>query len=239
MRDLPSLMQRSLLVALLTQGWALASDCFPAPDTKKPQYLVAFGSLLYEGARLNKAELAELELPVWVEGYKRAWLLRTKPDSLKLTLLGVTPSNGDKFNAVLISLPAGKLTSIDRQAKLECRMKINKDSLITMSNKALPDDGDIWIYEAQKKYIARPAGEYPIMQSNVDVFMTGCIEQAERFKIKDFADLCVSTTQYWSAHWANDRRTPLDQKIVQTKNKQVDKLLEKLEGNLYESVRAN
>ncbi|OED43285.1 hypothetical protein ACH42_10465 [Endozoicomonas sp. (ex Bugula neritina AB1)] len=238
MLDLPSIMQRSLLVALLTPGWGLASECFPTPDSKKPQYLVAYGSLLYEESRLRKVQQAKLELPVWVEGYKRGWLLRTKPDSLKLTRLGVTPSAGDKFNGVLLSMEVGKLTSLDRQAKLECRTQINKDSLKAMNDKALPD-GDFWIYQAQKKYISPPAGEYPIMQTNVDVFLTGCMEQAERFKIKDFADICLSTTKNWSMHWANDRRSPIDQKIVQTKNKQVDRLLEKLEGDLFENVRAN
>ena len=234
MRDLPSLIQRTVLVALLTPAWAMASDCFPTPDSRKPQYLVAFGSLLYEEARLRKAEQAKVEVPVWVEGHKRAWQLRAKPDSIQMTRLGVIPSDGDKFNAVLISLPAGKLTSIDRQAKLECRRKIKQNNLKAMNDKGIPADGDIWFYEAQPKYVDRPADGYPIAQSNIDVFLTGCIEQSERFKIKDFADLCVSTTKFWSVYRANDRRTPLDQKIVQTKNKQVDKLLKKLEGDLYD-----
>ena len=173
-------------------------------------------------------------MPVWVEGYKRAWQLRAKPDSIQMTRLGVIPSDGDKFNAVLISLPAGKLTSIDRKAKLECRRKIKQNSLKAMNDKGIPADGDIWFYEAQPKHVDRPADEYPIVQSNIDVFLTGCIEQSERFKIKDFADLCVSTTKFWSVYRANDRRTPLDQKIVQTKNKQVDKLLKKLKGDLYD-----
>ena len=59
MRDLPSLIQRSVLVALLTPAWAMASDCFPAPDSKKPQYLVAFGSLLYEEARVDKGRTGQ------------------------------------------------------------------------------------------------------------------------------------------------------------------------------------
>ena len=239
MLDLSTLIQRSLILTLLMPGWVLANNCFPAPDSSKPQYLVAFGSLLYEEARLRKVEQTKLELPVWVQGYKRAWQIRTKPDGLQMTNLGITPADGERFNGVLMSLSSGKLASLDRHAKLECRVKIKKGSLQSMAEKVLPNDGDIWIYQVQKKHVNSPAGEYPIVQSNVDVFLTGCIEQSDHFKIKDFADLCVSTTQYWSTSWVNDRRDPIDKKIVQTKNKQVDQLLEKLEDNLYESIREN
>lgn len=238
MLDLPSLMQRSLFIALLAPGWGLASDCFPTPDAQKKNYVVGYGSLMYEEARLRKAEKSKVELPVWVNGYERGWLRRAKPGGIKQTRLGVTPAAGEEFNGVLLSIEADQLTSLDRQAKLECRKKMNRGSLRAMGGKSIPE-GDIWIYEVQKKHLGRPAGEYPIAQTNVDVFLTGCLEQGTHFKIRDFADRCVANTKNWSVHWANDRRSPIDQKIVQTKNREVDKLLEKLEGNLYESVREN
>lgn len=239
MLDFTSFLRRSLMVSLLLPGWTLASECYPSPDSSRPQYLVGYGSLLYKEARKRKAEQAKVEVPVWVNDFKRGWLTRAKPDGLMFTGLGVVPASGEKFNGVLISLDAGKLTSLDRDEKLNCRIKVDRSKLSAMSNGKLPESGDIWIYTIKPKQMAKTASDYPILQSNVDVFLTGCIEQGSRFKIDDFADQCMKTTEGWSVHWSNDRRRPLDNKIVQTMNKQVDALLEKYDSKFYETIRTN
>ena len=239
MLDLPAIIQRSLLLALLLPGISAADECYPSPDSDKANYLVAFGSMLYEDAREQKAGETKLEVPVWVEGYRRGWITRSKADTNSVTHLGVTLDKGDRFNGVLISLPASKLKSIDRMAKRECRVKLNRSHLKGMNDMNLPESGDIWVYQTPKKNVAPPAEDFPVLQSDVDVFLTGCIEQAEHFKLKEFAELCVSTTRHWSMHWNNDRRSPADQKIVETKNRQIDKLLEKMEGGFYEHIRAH
>ena len=237
MLDLTSIMQRSLLVSLLVSllmpGWTLASDCFPSPSDKKPQYLVAYGSLLYEDARERAEVKATLEVPVLVKGFERGWFMRSKPESEKrVTRLGAFPSAGDKFNGVLISLSASKLHSVDRQGSLTCRVKIDPAKLRSMNGMTIPADGDIWIYQTTQKFKKNPTSAYRIMRSDMDVFLTGCIEQAAFFKLKAFSDQCVTTTTNWSKHWSDDRRDP--NKIVQTKNKQVDDLLKKYKGDLYQ-----
>ncbi len=238
MLNVSSFLQRSFFVALLTPTVTLASQCYPTPDSNRPQYLVGYGSLLYEEARAAKTEKGKVVLPVWVDNHKRGWFVRSKPGSLQHTRLGVAPSDGERFNGILISLPPGKLKYLDRQAYQECRMKIDRAMLSSMNDKNIPENGDIWVYQVQKKYQAGPVGEYQILQSNVDVFLTGCIEQADRFSIKNFADLCMTSTNDWSTQWANDRRRPFDKKIVKTKNRQVNQLLEKHLGSIYDTVKA-
>lgn len=228
-----------LAILFIASSLSLANDCFPSFNKTKPQYIVGYGSLLYEQARKSTNVGFEPEVPAWVDGFRRGWLTRTRQDdNVKLTVLGVIPLVGGRFNGVLISMPTNKIKSIDRQQKLACRILVNPAQLTSMNNETIPKDGQFWLYQTQNKYSAKPAGSYPILMSDVDEFLTGCIEQSERFKLKFFAQECVATTWNWSSHWVNDRLHPLKAKPAQIRKQQVDKLLDNLEGNLYEQVRA-
>ena len=50
-----------------------------------------------------------------------------------------------------------------------------------------------------------PNEKYPIVQSYVDIFLNGCFQIQDKFKINEFSDLCVQTTTGWSKSWVNDR----------------------------------
>lgn len=229
-----------ILAALLTAPMSIqANECFPAFDNTKHQYLIGYGSLLYEQARVSKNAELEPEIPIWVDGFRRGWLTRTRQDNnVKVTELGVIPFVGGRFNGVLISMPANKIKSIDRHQKLTCRVLINPAQLTSMNQEKIPDNSQFWLYQTQNKYSNKPAGSYPILMSDVDEFLTGCIEQAERFQLKSFASECVATTWNWSSHWVNDRLHPLKAKPAQIRRQQVNTLLENLEGSLYQHVRA-
>lgn len=228
-----------LAILCISSSLSMANDCFPPFDKTKPQYIVGYGSLLYEQARKLTNVGFEPEVPVWVDGFRRGWLTRTHQDNnVKVTELGVIPLVGGRFNGVLISMPTNKIKSIDRQQKLMCRVLVNSGQLTPMNNEKIPKDGQFWLYQTQNKYSAKPAGSYPILMSDVDEYLTGCIEQSERFKLKSFAQECVATTWNWSSHWVNDRLHPLKAKPAQIQRQQVDKLLDSLEGNLYEQVRS-
>ena len=217
---------------------SMANECFPVFDKAKSQYIVGYGNLLYEQARNTTNIGFKPEVPVWVDGFRRGWQTRTRQDNnIKVTELGVIPLVGGRFNGVLISMPANKIKSIDREQKLTCRVLVNPEQLTPMNNGEIPENSQFWLYQTQNKYSHRPAGSYPILMSDVDEFLTGCIEQADQFGLKSFASECVATTWYWSSHWVNDRLHPLKTKPAQIQRLQVDKLLENLEGDLYEQVR--
>ena len=213
--------------------------CLPELDDKQPQYVVSHSGLLYGAIRQNKLDnIKAPALPVMVQNYKRGWIARSKPDGVKVTHLGVTPEAGKHFNGLLLTLAPGTVKKLDRAAPLYCRALIPRENLSSMTSMPIPEKGQFWIYLTKPKLTKTPAANYPILQSEVDEFLTGCIEQGERFKIEDYAEQCIKTTEGWSVHWSNDRVRPVSGKPVQTKPKAVDKLLEKLEGNLYENVRA-
>lgn len=228
-----------MTILFISSSLSMANDCFPPFDKTKPQYIIGYGSLLYEPARKSTNAGFEPKVPVWVDGFRRGWLTRTRQDNnVKVTELGVIPLVGGRFNGALISMHTNKIKSIDRQQKLTCRVSVNPNQLTSMNNEKIPKDSQFWLYQTQNKYSNKPAGSYPILMSDVDEFLTGCIEQAKRFSLMSFAQECVATTWNWSSHWVNDRLHPLKAKPAQIQRQQVDQLLDSLEGNLYEQVRS-
>ncbi len=214
--------------------------CFPSLDDQQPQYVIGYGNLLYEATRKLKLEDASrAKVPVIVNGYQRGWIARSKPDGVKSTGLAVTPMDGKRFNGVLLSVSPRTIKGMDRKESGVCRVSVPRKQLLSMTTEPLPEKGQFWIYLVQEKQLNKPAANYPILQSRVDEFLTGCIEQGERFKLAGFSEQCVKETDGWSVHWSNDRARPLGGKPVQTRFREVDRLLEKLEGNLYENIRAH
>ncbi|MGI9279643.1 MAG: hypothetical protein ACR2PX_08425 [Endozoicomonas sp.] len=217
--------------------WALDSSCFPKVDTGQPQYLVASGMMMLEAAREKKLNKAEVELPVWVSGYQRGWMARVVEKAPARTVLGVTPEEGKLFNGLLLASSDRQISSLDRNETRTCRTLIDVRQLKSMAGGHLPDKGQFWIYVVKPKSKSKPVSKYPIQQSDVDNFLTGCLEQSKAFSLPQFAEQCVDTTVGWSDHWTNDRERPSGGKLVQNKRVQIDKLLERLEGGFFKKVR--
>jgi len=58
--------------------------------------------------------------------------------------------------------------------------------------------------------VSLPDEDHPIVQSYVDIFLSGCLQLQEQVlpdieAEKDFPSRCIETTHGWSAHWKNDR----------------------------------
>jgi len=235
----PEVLAPVLAVALfVAPPVVLADSCFPALDKTLPQYVVGYGSLLHEQVVAPSNISLGPEIPVWVYGFRRGWLTRARQDSfVRLTELGVVPFVGGRFNGVLMAMSARRIKGIDRHQPQTCRVQINPSQLVAMNDAAIPSGAQFWIYQTRVKYINKPAGSYPILMSEVDQFLTGCIEQGQQFKVKSFAADCVASTWNWSVHWVNDRYYPLKGGPTQVKSHQIDQLLESLEGPLFERVR--
>jgi hypothetical protein len=93
---------------------------------------------------------------------------------------------------------------------------------------ALPADGQIWVYVPEG-----PSGEagvglplpdafYPVLQSYIDICVTGAMEYGE-----DFAREFLETTFGWGPFWLNDRELPRRPWVHQKAYKKVDALLAK------------
>ena len=70
-----------------------------------------------------------------------------------------------------------------------------------------------------------PNKEYPIVQSYVDIFISGCLEIEDKYELPHFADKCVETTKGWSTSWVNDRLYPRRPIFNVPKAFRIDKVL--------------
>jgi hypothetical protein len=89
------------------------------------------------------------------------------------------------------------------------------------------------------EFITVPDAKYPIVQSYVDIFISGCLELSQRVigENTDFAEECVTTTADWSSHWVNDRLYPRRPFIYQPKASKIDALLAKMVPDQFKQIK--
>jgi hypothetical protein len=226
---------RGVLVALglmlidLSGGSALADDdCHPKIDPRAPQYVIGYGSLMEEASKDRTAPNTGANLPVMVTGYERAWHLRGSGVGFGTTYLGVQVKPGASMVAALYRNFADQgILDTDQRESDYCRDEVDPGALRMLNGSAVPETGQIWIYVSKPEAVVAPSADYPILQSYVDIFITGCLQVAERVVDgnEDFARQCITTTSGWSPHWVNDRLLPRRPFIHQPNAAEIDRLL--------------
>ena len=164
--------------------------------------------------------------PVEVSGYRRGWFASGDPVGFSTTYLGALPDPKGRLNAVVYQIEMGELTATDQREASYCRKSVASSDISTLEKGPFQIvGGQAWIYANRPQAIATPSARFPIVQSYVDIFVSGCLEQEQRFELKGFAQQCLATTQDWSQHWVNDRVYPRQPFIFQPKSRQIDSLL--------------
>ncbi len=212
-------------------------DCHPTADTTQPQYIVGYGSLMQDESRKRTSPQAGEAFPVDVTGFQRRWIARGDPVGFSTTYLGVTAEPSAQMNAVTYRVDSSELAATDRREISYCRALVPTSQIAPLEKTAQPLGGQAWIYVNKPESIATPSARYPIVQSYVDIFVSGCLEQEQRFGLEGFAQRCLTTTQDWSEHWVNDRIYPRRPFIYQPKSRQIDALLAKTLPQYFARIR--
>jgi hypothetical protein len=222
---------RPALLALATSLAALsapvsASDggCGEPVDTERPQYIIGYGSLMQTESRMRTSPTAGPAHPVEVEGYRRGWFTRgTGPGK---TYLGVQSQAKGHFNAVIYQVNPAELDATDKREAVYCRVSAALSDVRPLERGWAPErDAQAWIYLSLPNSIAAPDSSNPIAQSYLDLFVSGCLEQEQRYALPGFSRECLATTEGWSEHWVDDRIDPRHPILYQPKALQIDKLL--------------
>lgn len=217
---------------------AASESCHPSIDASRPQFVVGYGSLMEDESRARTSPRAGAAHPVDVQGYERGWFEHGSPIGFSTTFLGVRPEPAARMNAVIYAIEARELAATDSRERSYCRSLVPPASLKELDARfALPRDAQAWIYVTDAHRIAMADARYPIVQSYVDVFLSGCFEQEERYSVKDFARECVATTKGWSAHWVNDRIYPRRPFVHQPRAGEIDALLAATIPREFASIR--
>jgi hypothetical protein len=166
--------------------------------------------------------------PVEIKGYRRGWFARAEAVGFGATYLGVLPDRGSSLNAVIYQVEATELIATDQRERSYCRTSVAISDIKPLERAfLLAPEGQTWIYVSRPQSVATPDSHYPIVQSYVDIFVSGCLEQEEPLGLTGFSQQCLATTADWSEHWVNDRIYPRRPFIFQPRARQIDTLLSK------------
>lgn len=204
-------------------------SCHPEPNPEATQYVVGYGSLMEKESRRRTTSNIEDVTPVVVSGYKRVWGIN-KDSTTYLTAI----SNPEaRFNAITYQLnDINQLAATDRREQGYCREQISKNNLKVLDG-SIPDNAQFWVYTLKQNQADKPNRNYPIVQSYVDIFLSGCLEQQQKFDLDGFAKTCVKTTKGWSPHWVNDRIYPRRPFIHEPQASAIDELLKEELPDLF------
>lgn len=212
--------------------------CHPRVGPDRPQFVVGYGSLMQDESRKRTSPHAGPAYPVELSGYERGWFERGSAIGFTTTYLGVRRDERSRFNAVVYAVQPDELAATDARESSYCRLEVPLASIAPLAPRSpLPGGARLWIYVGDPRRLALPDARHPIVQSYVDLFLSGCLEQEERFHLKGFARGCVATTTGWSEHWVNDRIFPRRPFAWQPRAGDIDRLLASTVPREFASIR--
>ena len=202
--------------------------CHPAVDPGKLQFTVGYGSLMEDASRRRTAPNTGEALPVLVTGFERSFNARGSEIGFSTTYLGVTIVPGASMVATVYRVfSAEDIVATDAREEQYCRVGVPAEQMRMLDGSSVQAQGQYWIY-VNKPEAVLPANErFPVVQSYVDIFLTGC-QQLGRRAIAFKGDLmreCILTTKGWSEHWVNDRLFPRRPFFHQPNAGMIDRLL--------------
>lgn len=214
-----------LLINFISVYGNTLDSCHPKPSSELPQYIVGYGSLMETQSKNGTDNTSGKNNPVEVDHYQRGWFSQGLSTGLSTTYLAVTKNEKAHFNGAIFRLANSEsIKNYDKREKYYCRVAVPPSLIHPLGCHTLPQ-GEYWIYEIKPEFKASPSVKYPIVESYVDIFLSGCLELQEKFHLKNFAAECIDTTTSWSEHWVNDRIFPRRPFVFQPNAIKIDTLL--------------
>ena len=161
-------------------------------------YIFGYGSLICSSSR-DLTGITGTAFPCSYQGLKRSWSMPIL--SMKAVVLVVVQDDTKTCNGVLVQTEESELPKFDAREIGYTRIKLDlkRFHFIECVPKEL---GEIWVYISSSN--SKADTNCKILQSYVDVVLTGCLEYGESFA-KEFID----TTYGWDGQWDFDRDKPL------------------------------
>ncbi len=211
--------------------------CHPQPNPNLAQYIIAYGSLMETKSKQGTDSSSGANKPIRVDHYQRGWFARGDSTGFSTTYLGVIKDTHAHLNGTFFRLATADLIkNYDKREKYYCRISVPPSAIHPLNSDKLPN-GEFWIYELKPKYFAQPSEKYPIIESYVDIFLSGCLEIQEKFHLNHFAEACIDTTTHWSPQWVNDRIYPRRPFVFEPNAIKIDTLLTKKIPGTFSQIK--
>ena len=93
------------------------------------------------------------------------------------------PERSSRLNAVIYQVDEGDVLETDARELSYCRTAVPSSQISALeSDYVAAPDAQIWIYVSRQESVGTPSARYPIVQSYVDIFLSGCLEQEQQFR---------------------------------------------------------
>ena len=191
-------------------------------------YIFGYGSLVNAESRAASFESMTSVVAARISadfGYKRVWNYQGPG----FTALGLEKTNNAmSINGIIYSVKAEDMTVWDQRERNYDRIELPWEFVESVDWMDLPKKGKLWVYVPKVNNTASPS--HPIIQSYVDICVTGFLDYSEEFAIE-----FLETTGNWSMYWLNDRLVARRPWVHFKKHSRVDNLLDNhpKENNLY------
>lgn len=210
--------------------------CHPTVNSNIPQYIVGYGSFMQNKSKNETYPNTGANIPVIIDGYRRGWFQKGIPIGFSATFLGVFHDKASQFNGVIFKLAAAGIAKYDKREMGYCREAVSPKHIKMLTHQVIPS-GQFWIYVSQPEKIATASAKYPITQSYVDIFLSGCLEIQKNYHLKNFTQDCVRTTHDWSPLWVNDRIYPRRPHTYQPDAIEIDQILAEKMPLIFKEVK--
>lgn len=127
------------------------------------------------------------------------------------TYLGAVEDADACTYAVIYPVSAEELAALDKReagAFYSPSWLDMKGMEVVSQNVVLPPNAKVRWYPMDKSVAKQPTAVHPIVQSYVDIFVSGALQLQHQNSIDSFAVNVVASTAEWSEHWVNDRAFP-------------------------------
>lgn len=231
------------LVALLITSYSAISEpqCHPRVDTHKVQMMVGYGSLMQEASKKRSDPNVSINYPVMLSGFQRGWFLNgcTGINKFSTTYLGIIPKRNGHLNAVIYALDNAKgMPDYDQREFGYCRVEVAKKQIKYLAKMPKKfSNAQIWVYVSKPQNVKQPTKSCPLVQSYVDIFISGCLELQAKYKLPNFTKECIRSTSGWSHAWVNDRIYPRRPFIYQPMASKIDKALNEYLPEYYQHIK--
>lgn len=217
-----------LLFVVPITVWA-NQPCHPEVDMQRQQFTIGYGSLMEDESRRRTAPNTGEAMPVIVTGFERSFNASGNPVGFSTTYLGVVDQDDAQIAAALYEvLRVEDIKATDARESSYCRFSVAPEQIQVLDGSEIPANGQYWIYVNKPNYRAPASERLPLVQSYIDIFVTGCLQLSKRATQFEgnFAVACLKTTEGWSTHWVNDRLYPRRPFIYQPNAGSIDRLLD-------------
>jgi len=203
-------------------------------------YIFGYGSLIEQASRMRTTPAAMYVLPARVPGFARGWWARTGAVGFTTTFVGAIEEKSSTVNGVVYAVSDKELDATDQREQGYKRMDVTNDVEILGGYKP---KGKAWIYvndfkNEQELKNSLPTPHFPIVQSYVDICLTGCLQIEQGFPdAGDFAVEFITSTQKWSEYWENDRVNARRPFLAVPQFWTIDHLLQKHLPDLFAKIQ--